>query len=274
MPVKWEGHGKEAVRHCSTHPLAPQGLSVLPGECDSKDEMSIVVENESVMPVAVSPQEVLAIGAPEEEVLSILDCQTTLKRQDDFCRAVDWSGGGQDKIKDIPSSKDDQEVVLIAHLVPRFTAVKADELGARWTGRQPLTRITTVAYQEGDLDYVIDQGEEITAEWTKGRPWTGQTVFTFAKQKERIEIADAASPESRKQRTRRGGQNVRNANARSRKELLQVLPATKETTTRLTAGNAKPPMCVGCGLPCSVKPYGFCAGCGGHLCKAACISPH
>ena len=45
VPVKWEGHGGETVRHCSTHPLAPQGLAVLPGECDSKGSMSIVIEN-------------------------------------------------------------------------------------------------------------------------------------------------------------------------------------------------------------------------------------
>ena len=44
-----------------------------------------------------------------------------------------------------------------------------------------LRRVTTLVYQEGDVDYIVEdseQGDEI-GEWIQPRPWCGQTVFTF-----------------------------------------------------------------------------------------------
>ena len=45
----------------------------------------------------------------------------------------------------------------------------------------PIARITTVTYQEGDLEYIVEDTEHGDAiiEWVKCKPWCGQTVFTF-----------------------------------------------------------------------------------------------
>ena len=45
VPVRWQVTGSERVTECSTHPDAPDGLRVLPGECFAVDTMSLVVEN-------------------------------------------------------------------------------------------------------------------------------------------------------------------------------------------------------------------------------------
>jgi hypothetical protein len=40
-------------------------------------------------------------------------------------------------------------------------------------------RITTMTFQEGDLEYLVETAQEGYAEWYRVRAWCGQTVFTF-----------------------------------------------------------------------------------------------
>ena len=93
---------------CSTHPEAPEGLVVLPGPCEAKEFMSLIIENESVLPITVSEQDFLAIGTGEGSVPPLeayAEVQTT---QEEFCRSLDWSGKDQDIEKTIESPVKDQ----------------------------------------------------------------------------------------------------------------------------------------------------------------------
>jgi hypothetical protein len=104
VPVKWYRQGKERITECSTHPEAPEGLAVLPGYCDAGEYMSLVVENESVLPITVSEQDFIAVQAVQEE----------------FCRSLDWSGKDQDVEKVIQDPKKDQVIVVIIHRSSSF----------------------------------------------------------------------------------------------------------------------------------------------------------
>ena len=109
-------------------------------------------------------------------------CLSVQCQQERFYRTLDWTGSGQDVVKVVPSPVEDKAIVLVVHRVPRFAACSAVELGPEWKGREPLVRITTLVYEEGDLDYVVEdkeKGREPT-EWIRHRPWCGQTAFTFA----------------------------------------------------------------------------------------------
>ena len=71
IPVKWTRPRNELVMECSTHPEAPPGLHVLPGTCEAKDSMTIVVENAGVLPITISEHDYLAIGLGEDEIPSL-----------------------------------------------------------------------------------------------------------------------------------------------------------------------------------------------------------
>ena len=85
---------------CSTHPEAPVGLTVLPGEIDSessaRDRMSIVVENESPLPVTVTDQDAIAAGVEEGSLPNLESCAMMQSKQEEFQKALDWCGAGTD----------------------------------------------------------------------------------------------------------------------------------------------------------------------------------
>ena len=144
--------------------------------------MSVVVENESALPITVTEKDMLTVGVEEGTVPTLDACLSVQCQQEKFYRTLDWAGSGQDVVRVVPSPVEDKAIVLVMHRVPRFTACSAGELEQEWKGREPLVRITTLVYQEGDLDYIVEdkeKGGELT-EWTRSRPWCGQTVFTFA----------------------------------------------------------------------------------------------
>ena len=60
VPVKWNMRGASRVTECSTDPEAPAGLTVLPSYCDSKENMSLVKENESPLPITISDVNMIA----------------------------------------------------------------------------------------------------------------------------------------------------------------------------------------------------------------------
>ena len=67
VPVCWDRKHAEGMK-CTTHPEAQAGLSVLPGVVGEAEQMSLVVENESSLPITVVDNEVLAVGVEEEEI--------------------------------------------------------------------------------------------------------------------------------------------------------------------------------------------------------------
>eukprot|EP00973_Karenia_brevis_P046969 6516738-Karenia_brevis.AAC.1 len=42
-----------------------------------------------------------------------------------------------------------------------------------------ITRTTTMTHQEGNIEYLMENAEEMAYAWKRSRPWCGQTVFTF-----------------------------------------------------------------------------------------------
>ena len=81
VPVRWQMKGTDRVTACSTHPEAPVGLTVLPGPCRSDEEMTVVVENESVLPITVTENDAIAVGAEEGIVPSLESCSLVQSRQ-------------------------------------------------------------------------------------------------------------------------------------------------------------------------------------------------
>ena len=107
VPVLWNLMGTDRVAVCSTHPEAPTGLVVLPGVCDSGKYASIVVENESALPITVSEKDFIAAGVDEGALPSLEECAAVQRRQGEFLRNLDWSSKRADTIKVVPSPKRD-----------------------------------------------------------------------------------------------------------------------------------------------------------------------
>ena len=90
---------------CSTHPEAPAGLAVLPGICDSKEFASVIVDNESALPVTVSEKDLIAIGLEEGDAPLLDECRAVHQKQDEFIRNLDWTGKGKDTARGVLSPK-------------------------------------------------------------------------------------------------------------------------------------------------------------------------
>jgi hypothetical protein len=142
--------------------------------------MSLVVENESVLPITVSEQDFIAVGVSEGTTPSLEAYSKVQAVQEEFCRSLDWSGKNQDVEKVIQDPKKDQVMVVIIHKVPRFTACCSTELSDQWKNCKPITRTTTLTSQKGLIDYITEDAEEGKGidKWTRITPWCGQTVFT------------------------------------------------------------------------------------------------
>ena len=189
LPVRWSRFGQPSVTFCSTHPEAPDGLEVLPGRCDSRDVMSLVVENTSELAVTVTESDYIAVGTEVDAVPTLDSCLELHRVQREFDRSLDWSGGGKDTGRVIKHTQGDGEVFLVIHRVPRFGPCSMEELythaGESWRGREPLLRVTTQNFLSGEVDYYEEAADEKgeLPDWSQYNwnvPWTGQTVFTFA----------------------------------------------------------------------------------------------
>ena len=80
VPIRWSEKGSE-VEMCSTHPEGPAGLKVLTGRCTGKEEMSLIVENDSLLPITVTEQDPIAIGVDEEELPDLDQCSVVGKQR-------------------------------------------------------------------------------------------------------------------------------------------------------------------------------------------------
>ena len=69
------------------------------------------------------------------------------------------------------------------HLVQRFSACAALELSDRWKNSKPLMRITTMTFQAGGLEYLVETAEKGFPDWYRIGAWGGQTVFTFPRKR-------------------------------------------------------------------------------------------
>ena len=141
--------------------------------------MSLVVENESPLPTTVTENDKVAVNEKEGSTLSLDSCAAIHWKQATFCQALDWSGAGKDTERVVPSPKLEEAIVVVIHKIPCLAVCTLAELSEPWKGLQPLMRITTMTFVEGDLDYIVEGNEKSIGEWVHHRPWCGQTVFTF-----------------------------------------------------------------------------------------------
>ena len=142
--------------------------------------MSLVVENESGLPVTVTPKDMIAVGTGEGTIPSLDAFAAIQEKQETFCRAIDWSGAGQDSQRVVESPRVGTAIVVVIHRIPRFEVCTSDELTEPWKGVVPLTRVTTLTFREGDMDSVIEDTDGTgLPDWKRRQPWCGQTVFTF-----------------------------------------------------------------------------------------------
>ena len=120
-----------------------------------QDYMSLVAENESPLPVTVTERDVIAAGAEEGSMPALEICATIQCKQEEFCRALDWAGTGSDSERAVSSPDCSRAIVVVIHRIPRFAACSARELSEQWRNLIPITRVTTLPFQEGDLDYLV-----------------------------------------------------------------------------------------------------------------------
>jgi len=89
VPIQWNCNSsavpnKVEITECSTHPEAPAGLKVLPGLCDSAELMSLVVENEAMLPITVTERDDIAVGVGEGVIPSLEACTAVHEKQAQF----------------------------------------------------------------------------------------------------------------------------------------------------------------------------------------------
>eukprot|EP00973_Karenia_brevis_P043163 5978497-Karenia_brevis.AAC.1 len=72
LALKWNG---KKFTEVSTHPEAPAGLVVLPGSCEASEYMSVVVENESPLNIALTGRDFVAVGAQRMRCLRLRRAQ-------------------------------------------------------------------------------------------------------------------------------------------------------------------------------------------------------
>ena len=108
VPIQWNCNSsavqnKVEITECSTHPEAPAGLKVLPGLCDSAELMSLVVENEAMLPITVTERDDIAVGVGEGVIPSLEACAAVHEKQAQFHQGLDWNGAGKDTERQVES---------------------------------------------------------------------------------------------------------------------------------------------------------------------------
>ena len=179
LPVLWDTACADGFE-CSTHPHAPDGLAVMPGACPAGSEMCIVIENESPLPITITEKDHIAVGTSPDDVPTFEACALIQARREKFHGLIDWKGGGEDTVREVPSLQPGKAIIIVVHRVPRFASCAVAELPEPWHDKIAASRVTTLTYEAGDVDYLPEGATSgRLPEWTKGRPWSGQTVFTF-----------------------------------------------------------------------------------------------
>ena len=109
-------------------------------------------------------------------------CAVLHGKRNRFHSLIAWKGTSQDMVREVVSPKKDSRIVVVIHHVPRFAACVVSELPEKWNSLEALTRVTTMTFETGDVHYVVDDADEgVYEDWTRSRPWSGQTVFTLKK---------------------------------------------------------------------------------------------
>ena len=155
------------------------------GPCPIAEEMSICIENDSPLPIVLTEKDDLAVAVDSEDLPTLDACARVQARREKFYAMLDWNGGGEDVVKIVDCPKQEKTIVGVIHRIPRFSSMKIEELPEEYRKQVmgcQATRITTLTYENGEVDYVVEEGEqEGLPQWTKGRPWCGQTSFALNK---------------------------------------------------------------------------------------------
>ena len=133
-----------------------------------------------MLPITVTERDDIAVGVGEGVIPSLEACAAVHEKQAQFHQGLDWNGAGKDTERQVESPEKGYSIVIVVHRVPRFAACAQDELSSRWKDSTLAKRITTMTFQDGDVEYVAEDAERkgILA-WTAATAWCGQTVLTF-----------------------------------------------------------------------------------------------
>ena len=94
--------------------------------------MTLVVENESVLPITVTEKDVIAGGTEEGAIPTLDSCAAIQGQQEKFCQALDWVGSGEDTEREVTSPRADRAIVVVVHMVPHFSACSTQGLRGCW----------------------------------------------------------------------------------------------------------------------------------------------
>jgi len=95
--------------------------------------MSIVIENASALPVAITDGATLAVGIEEDDLPSLGACAVVLAKQEHFARNIDWAGSGEDTERIIV--KDDKVIVITIHREVETSGADYEDLDVVIPGR-------------------------------------------------------------------------------------------------------------------------------------------
>ena len=127
--------------------------------------MSLVITNESVLPIYLADHDIIAIGMKEEEIPTLEECCLVKDRQEAFRSRIDWKkvSGDEDKAdsdeREVTCSDPSKAIVVMQHTTPRYEACGTRELTSKWQGMPLLVRTTTLTYENGESEYVVEDVE-------------------------------------------------------------------------------------------------------------------
>ena len=130
-----------------------------------------MVENEGELAVTLTEHDFLAVGVAEEEVPTWEQCALVHGQREQFHKLIDWTGVQKDVWREVYSPDENSRIVVVIHHVPRFLCCKPSELPEEFAALvdlYPAVRTTTLTYESGEVDYIVDRSDGwYFEEWEK-----------------------------------------------------------------------------------------------------------
>ena len=170
----------------------------------------LCVENEFPFEVLLAEGDCLAVAMTEEEVPSSELLSTIAGARKSSGDALDWQGQGEDIVKQLPA-REGEKLFIVVHKVPRLEACGLEAIPIeQWGGYSLVLRTTTLMYESGEVDCILEESDQLSrsAEWTKLKPWCGQTALLLR------EVAGGCGDSSRPGRRLRCSQGLESEDPR------------------------------------------------------------
>jgi hypothetical protein len=163
-PVEWNRSCSNNCFSCSTHPGAPVGVVVTPGAYEGGEEINVVVETESPLPISLDEGGDLDKTLEEGDVATVYTLSVIVGIRNRFRNQLNRKGS-EDEVKRIPNQKEGRGLAVIVRRIPLFSAHQPEkELPKDVCEYQVETMITNIAHGEGCGLY----RRRLLAEWRPG----------------------------------------------------------------------------------------------------------